>query len=64
MLFEGVNFYPVAFEKTEAEFVEHESATGLTPDQLKECYRLVKKPVKAKKNDNSKSIDESESIEG
>jgi hypothetical protein len=64
-VFNGVTFYPAAFDKSEAEFLEHEKHTGLSEAQLKEVYGLHSNPVLARgtndeaptkqpvKNDNS-----------
>jgi len=46
--FEGVTFNADwAVTKTQKQFVDHESHTGLTADQLKEAHNLCKAAVKA-----------------
>lgn len=47
MNYNGINFYSENLkDKTEKEFIEHEGHHGLTKEQLKEAYALMKpKPV-------------------
>lgn len=43
MNYNGINFYNENLkDKTEKEFIEHESHHGLTKEQLKEAYALMK----------------------
>lgn len=54
MLYNGVNFYDDYWaDKTEAEFIAHESHQGLTEKQLKEAWSLMH----PKKKVNNPSVD-------
>lgn len=61
MLFNGINFYEAHWkEKSEAEFIEHESHHGLSKAQLKEAWKLMN--PKKQKDDDKGAVQQSEKV--
>lgn len=55
MIFESINFYPAAFEKSLKDFIKHESHYGLTGRQLTEVFEIIN-PLKSKSLKTNQSV--------